>query len=658
MSFPLGKIMKISSYGLCLLSLISALLMSACGGEMGDSSPSPATTRSAFAKALATPALSEAPPGNPYGIASPNAAVEQLLHFGEATLPQFFAPESQTAVFGRFRYRFYPATGIYLGVAVGVLPEDGLVEGGVYTMGGVFGDTPSYRGQLTSFITPTTAVEFSPVATSVGTAGGTAESVGGGIRLLIPEGALAASTLITINKARSVGLGSLGIEYEFGPTGTTFNVPALLSLSYDPTKLGGADENNLKLAYLSDDRWIVISDSVVDKLNHVVTGHIAHFSKVGVIEDGLMLNAALTPAFNGVVAYSNNHSSPTMVNLADGSIVANPLSTFSETDPRFTDEKNHIGPTNTLPDGHSTGEQWQCVEYIRRYYWQIYGVEIGLFNPNRNNATQFWTTAAERGLAQHSNGNPNDPPQLGDIVVFQQDASHAHVAIVREIVRGQSGDITGVKVIQQNWSLTNSDANRLLVYSNGMLETFNSETNSPSLFAVTGWLRLPSASVTFIASGKVNFIGNPSRLQPYFLAGFALGDPMTEEFTFDTTGTLLSLSLRVGNNAPIAIHQEDTLHIGVNPNDPNGHGGTFTVEGNNITSDCLSLSCVSEGISLQLLGAPKTYFSSSTVSNFPPDVNVFGTGELDRLMSFTTFNVGFDPSPGIIFGRVESVTRK
>lgn len=66
----------------------------------------------------------------------------QLLDFGERQYPQYFPGHEPTLSFAPYLYRFYPATGIYLGVA----------DASVYVMGGVFGPAPLKVGAVSDFI--------------------------------------------------------------------------------------------------------------------------------------------------------------------------------------------------------------------------------------------------------------------------------------------------------------------------------------------------------------------------------------------------------------------------------------------------------------------------------------------------------------------------
>ena len=79
-------------------------------------------------------------------------AARLLLELGERTYPEYFPGSPKTQQFGPFAYRFYPSKGTYLAL---VVRSDAPYElGGVYVMGGPFGDSPQRVGRLSDFITP------------------------------------------------------------------------------------------------------------------------------------------------------------------------------------------------------------------------------------------------------------------------------------------------------------------------------------------------------------------------------------------------------------------------------------------------------------------------------------------------------------------------
>lgn len=61
---------------------------------------------------------------------------EQIMNNAQQVYPQHFPPSQTTQVFSPYRYRFYPSTGIYLGINQN--------DSGVYVLGGEFGNTEKY----------------------------------------------------------------------------------------------------------------------------------------------------------------------------------------------------------------------------------------------------------------------------------------------------------------------------------------------------------------------------------------------------------------------------------------------------------------------------------------------------------------------------------
>ncbi len=137
---------------------------------------------------------------------------------------------------------------------------------------------------------------------------------------------------------------------------------------------------------------------------------------------------------------------------------------------------------NTV-DSYNSGMKWQCVEYVNRYYYLIYGSQIRI--PGTN-AIDYYDTASERGLVAYSNGGTT-PPQLGDILC-SGGGSYGHVAIVRGVTSNS------VHVIHQNWTNTKDDNDKSvgMAVSDGhyTLDGFSSS------YPVQGWLRRsPEATI-------------------------------------------------------------------------------------------------------------------------------------------------------------------
>jgi hypothetical protein len=129
-----------------LSALTMALAVAGCGGGAQESeATTPAALRIAPQATAATSTV------------TPQEAARQLMDLGEASYPQFFPGHKTTSAASPFVYRYYPETGIYLGVVVSAGSPYEL--NGVYVMGGAFGSSPQFVGPLSAFITPTAATQ-------------------------------------------------------------------------------------------------------------------------------------------------------------------------------------------------------------------------------------------------------------------------------------------------------------------------------------------------------------------------------------------------------------------------------------------------------------------------------------------------------------------
>ncbi|MDB5870891.1 MAG: hypothetical protein JWQ07_333 [Ramlibacter sp.] len=73
------------------------------------------------------------------------------MNFGEAGYSQYFPSHQPTqSSYPPFLFRYYSATNTYLGVVV--QPSNTYTASGVYVMGGAFGGSPMYVGQLGEFV--------------------------------------------------------------------------------------------------------------------------------------------------------------------------------------------------------------------------------------------------------------------------------------------------------------------------------------------------------------------------------------------------------------------------------------------------------------------------------------------------------------------------
>jgi hypothetical protein len=78
----------------------------------------------------------------------------------------------------------------------------------------------------------------------------------------------------------------IGLIYELGPTGSTFDPAVDLTFSYDEYALtGGILPKDVKLAYWDEtgEKWVNLDIDSIDTVNHTITAKISHFSKYAVL---------------------------------------------------------------------------------------------------------------------------------------------------------------------------------------------------------------------------------------------------------------------------------------------------------------------------------------------------------------------------------------
>ncbi len=135
-----------------LMALAAAAFLAGCGGGSDEATTTSTASTPAAAAAQFRTALAAQGGTKVAAAVSPAQAAEQLLNFAEANFPSLFPTHQATGTLDPFLFRYYPQTGIYVGVVVKA--GMGFTLDGVYLLGGPFGNTPFYVGQLGNFITP------------------------------------------------------------------------------------------------------------------------------------------------------------------------------------------------------------------------------------------------------------------------------------------------------------------------------------------------------------------------------------------------------------------------------------------------------------------------------------------------------------------------
>jgi len=110
-----------------------------------------------------------------------------------------------------------------------------------------------------------------------------------GVQMLDAEGgALETLTVEPLNEnviPPPADTGVIGVQYDFGPDGATFDPPINIVMTYDSSELAdGQIEDDLVIAYYDEitGTWIDLECSV-DTENHTITGRVSHFTTYAIL---------------------------------------------------------------------------------------------------------------------------------------------------------------------------------------------------------------------------------------------------------------------------------------------------------------------------------------------------------------------------------------
>ncbi|MGF6906380.1 CHAP domain-containing protein [Fusobacterium sp. PH5-44] len=104
---------------------------------------------------------------------------------------------------------------------------------------------------------------------------------------------------------------------------------------------------------------------------------------------------------------------------------------------------------NLTPDGYNLGLKYQCVEFVKRYYYEYYGHKMP---DSYGHAKDFFDSKIKdgeknpkRNLIQYKNSS-SSKPKVSDLIIFGPTISnrYGHVAIISEVSENQ------IEIVQQN----------------------------------------------------------------------------------------------------------------------------------------------------------------------------------------------------------------
>ncbi|WP_246147101.1 CHAP domain-containing protein [Seonamhaeicola marinus] len=122
----------------------------------------------------------------------------------------------------------------------------------------------------------------------------------------------------------------------------------------------------------------------------------------------------------------------------------------------YNENMNNTSGRNLTKDGYNLGLKWQCVEFVKRYYFEhlnhkmpnSYGHAKDFFNVKLNDGR----LNIDRNLLQYTNGS-KQKPKVNDLIVFKGNLfnPYGHVAIVSKV-----SDLE-IEIVQQNVGKTSRD---------------------------------------------------------------------------------------------------------------------------------------------------------------------------------------------------------
>lgn len=183
----------------------------------------------------------------------------------------------------------------------------------------------------------------------------------------------------------------------------------------------------------------------------------------------------LTIAFVGLLSFkkfnfNNDHKIGQRIDSLNGVFVY------------YNGKVSNVTGRNTTVDGYNLGLKYQCVEFVKRYYYEhlkhkmpdSYGDAKTFFDKSLKDGSKN----SARALTQYTNSS-RSKPKVDDLLIFDETTynQYGHVAIISKVSPNK------IEIIQQNPPEThgNSKETILLNRKDGKWEIENKQ--------ILGWLR-------------------------------------------------------------------------------------------------------------------------------------------------------------------------
>jgi surface antigen len=169
------------------------------------------------------------------------------------------------------------------------------------------------------------------------------------------------------------------------------------------------------------------------------------------------------------------------LNLSLGQAIGQPIDSLNGVYVFYNGDVGNVTGRNLTRDGYNLGQKYQCVEFVKRYYYEHLNHKMA---DSYGHAKDFYDTNIsdgqknkKRGLTQYANPSGTQP-KVNDLIIFTATTfnTYGHVAIVSQVTARE------IEIIQQNPGPFGSSRETIPIkVKNGKWEITNKR--------VLGWLR-------------------------------------------------------------------------------------------------------------------------------------------------------------------------
>jgi surface antigen len=167
--------------------------------------------------------------------------------------------------------------------------------------------------------------------------------------------------------------------------------------------------------------------------------------------------------------------------MFDKHAIGEPIDSLNGVVVYYNGSVSNVSGRNLTADNYNIGQKYQCVEFVKRYYYEYYHHKMP---DSYGHAKDFFDNSLEdgelnkkRALTQYRNPGQSQP-KVGDLVIFGAHVSnrYGHVAIVSDVKESE------IEIIQQNPGKTKkSRINIPISFQDGLWHINNGR--------IVGWLR-------------------------------------------------------------------------------------------------------------------------------------------------------------------------